>query len=79
MDQALTVPLQGITGRCCAPPDIAATAPSLELAARLAPGVPVTDPDRYRADPWRALVDCSAAAATLGWQPACRWSQEGTE
>jgi nucleoside-diphosphate-sugar epimerase len=51
----------------------AATARSLELASRLAPGVPVTDPGRYRADPWRALVDCSAAEATLGWRPAHRW------
>ncbi len=72
--QALTVPLRGHYRALLCAADISATAPSLELAARLAPGVPVTDPDRYRADPWRGLVDCSAAAATLGWQPACRWS-----
>src|SRR5262249_2915898 len=53
--------------------DIAGTAPSLDLAARLLPHVPVTDPARYQADPWQALFDCSAAAA-FGWQPAHRWS-----
>jgi UDP-glucose 4-epimerase len=74
VQHALTVPLRGHHRALLCAPDISATAPSLELAARLAPGVPVTDPDRYRADPWRALADCSAAAATLGWQPACRWS-----
>jgi UDP-glucose 4-epimerase len=75
VQHALTVPLQGHHRALLCAPDISGTAPSLELAARLAPSVPVTDPGRYRADPWRALVDCSAAAATLGWQPACRWSQ----
>jgi nucleoside-diphosphate-sugar epimerase len=34
----------------------------------------VKDPARYRADPWRALVDCSAAEAILGWRPSYRWS-----
>jgi hypothetical protein len=48
--------------------------PSLELAARLAPGVPITDLDRYRADPWAALVNCSAAATAFGWRAARRWS-----
>jgi hypothetical protein len=32
---------------------------------------------RYRADPWRSLVDCSTAATTLGWQPRYRWSEHG--
>jgi len=36
--------------------------------------VPVTDPDRYRADPRAALIDCSAAAAALGWRPTRQWS-----
>jgi nucleoside-diphosphate-sugar epimerase len=75
VQHALTVPLQGHHRALLCAPDISGTAPSLELAARLAPSVPVTDPDRYRADPWRALIDCSAAAATLGWQPERRWSQ----
>jgi UDP-glucose 4-epimerase len=73
--QALTVPLAGHHRITLCAPGIAATAPSLELAGRLAPGVPVTDPDRYRADPWAALIDCSAAAATLGWRPAHRWAR----
>jgi UDP-glucose 4-epimerase len=72
--QALTVPLDGHHRVLLCAADIAATAPSLELAARLAPGVPVTDPGRYHADPRAALIDCSAAARTLGWRAAHRWS-----
>ena len=33
------------------------------------PRMPVTNPGRYRADAWAALIDCSAAATTLGWRP----------
>jgi UDP-glucose 4-epimerase len=75
--QALTVPLAGHYRALLCAADIAATAPSLQLATRLAPRVPVTDPGRYRADPWAALIDCSAAATTLGWRAAHRWSQHG--
>lgn len=75
---ALTVPLAGHHRALLCAADIAATAPGLELAARLAPGVPVTDPERYRADPWRALVDCSVAADLLGWRPHFRWSGGGS-
>ena len=74
--QALTVPLAGHHRLMLCADGIAGTAPSLELAGRLAPGVPVTNPDRYRADPWAALIDCSAAAATLGWSPAHRWTRD---
>jgi len=73
VDRALTVPLAGHHRMLLCAADISATAPSLELAARLAPGVPVTDPARYLADPWAALIDCSAAATTLGWRPAYSW------
>jgi nucleoside-diphosphate-sugar epimerase len=57
--------------------DISATAPSLDLVARLAPSVPVKDQARYRTDPWRALIDCSVAEAALGWRPSYRWSERG--
>jgi nucleoside-diphosphate-sugar epimerase len=57
--------------------DIAGTRPSLDLAAQIAPSVPVTDPARYRADSGRALVDCSVAAAVLGWWPRYRWADRG--
>jgi UDP-glucose 4-epimerase len=77
VDLALTVPLAGHHRALLCAADIASTGPSLELAARLTPGVPVTDPDRYRADPRAALIDCSAAAAVLGWRPAYRWSRRG--
>jgi UDP-glucose 4-epimerase len=53
--------------------DIAASAPSMEMARRLTPHVPVHGPDRYRADPHRAFVDCAIAKTVLGWQPRHRW------
>jgi UDP-glucose 4-epimerase len=74
---ALTIPLAGHHRALLCAADISATAPSLDLVARLAPGVLVTDPVRYRADPWSALVDCEVAAATLGWRPRYRWSERG--
>jgi UDP-glucose 4-epimerase len=77
VEQALTVPLAGHHRALLCAADIAATTPSLAIAARLAPGVPVTDPAAYRADPWRALVDCSAAETILGWRPSYRWSRRG--
>lgn len=73
-ERALTARLAGHHRALLCAADIAATRPSLDLAARLAPGVPVKDQARYQADPWRALVDCSIAQATLGWQPGYRWS-----
>lgn len=77
VELALTVPLTGHHRALLCAADIAATKPSLDMAARLAPGVTVRDPARYLADPWRALVDCSAAEAVLGWRPRYRWSGRG--
>jgi nucleoside-diphosphate-sugar epimerase len=77
VEDALAVALCGHHRALLCADDIAASAPSLELAARLAPGVPVRGPERYEADPWRSLVDCSAAAALLGWHPCHRWSDRG--
>lgn len=74
---ALTAPLAGHHRVLLCAADIAATRPSLDLAAQLAPGVPIKDPAPYRSDPWRALFDCSAAESTLGWQPRHRWSERG--
>jgi nucleoside-diphosphate-sugar epimerase len=47
VEQALTVPLTGHHRALLCAADISATAPSLDLAARLAPDVPVTDPAPY--------------------------------
>ncbi len=69
------MPIEGHHRALLCAADIAATAPALELAALLAPHVPVTDPARYRADPWCALIDCTAARAALGWQPAHGWAR----
>ena len=74
VSQALTVPLSGHHRALLCAADICGSAPSLELAARLAPAVPVRDKARYHAEPWRALVDCSVAESVLGWRPRFRWS-----
>lgn len=58
--------------------DISGSAPSLELAARLAPGVPVRDREVYSSDPWHALFSCTVAQDLLGWQPRYRWSERGS-
>jgi nucleoside-diphosphate-sugar epimerase len=79
VDLALTVPLSGHHRVLLCADEIAGTAPSLELAARLAPGVPVTDPGRYLSDPYAALLDCRAAETALGWKPTYRWSGRGTD
>jgi UDP-glucose 4-epimerase len=69
VESALEVRLSGHHRALLCAADIAASAPSLELATRLAPGVPVRGPERYTANPWRALFDCSVADAVLGWRP----------
>jgi UDP-glucose 4-epimerase len=71
---ALAAQIDGHVRAVLCADDVAASAPSLELAGRLTPDVPVHEPDRYRADPHRALVDCSTAKKLLGWQPRYRWS-----
>ncbi len=71
---ALTVPLSGHHRVLLCAADSCGSAPSLELAARLAPAVPVRDKARYRAEPGRALADCAVAEAVLGWRPRFRWS-----
>ena len=71
---AVTVPLTGHHRALLCAADIAATRPSMDQAARITPDVPVRDRARYRADPWRALIDCSVAEQVLGWRPAHRWS-----
>ena len=73
VQQALTVPLAGHQRVLLCAADIAATEPSLDIAARLAPGVPVAAPALFQHKPWRALVDCSAVTRVLGWQPEYTW------
>jgi UDP-glucose 4-epimerase len=77
VDCALAAPIDGHVRAVLCADDSAALAPSLEMAGRLTPDVPVRGPDRYRADPHRALVDCSTAKTLLGWQPRYRWSARG--
>lgn len=74
---ALTVPLTGHHRLLLCADDLAATEPALTLAKRLAPGVPIRDPARYEHDPWRALIDSSAAARVLGWRPRHSWARRG--
>jgi UDP-glucose 4-epimerase len=74
VELALSARLAGHHRALLCAADICASAPSLEMAAKLAPGVPVRGPARYEADPWRALFDCSVAERVLGWRPRYRWS-----
>jgi nucleoside-diphosphate-sugar epimerase len=53
--------------------DIAGSASAMELAARLAPGVPFRTTTRYESAPYSALVDTSRAGAMLGWEPKVRF------
>jgi nucleoside-diphosphate-sugar epimerase len=75
--RALDVPLTGHHRVMLCAADIAATEPSLVVAARIAPSVPVRDAARFQREPMQALFDCSAAARLLGWRPHCKWSTRG--
>lgn len=77
--RALEVPLAGHHRVLLCAADIAATEPSLDVAARVAPSVPVRDSARFQREPMRALFDCSAAARLLGWQPHRTWSKRGPD
>jgi UDP-glucose 4-epimerase len=74
---ALAAQIDGHVRAVLCADDIAASAPSVEMARRLTPGVAVRGPERYRAAPHRALVDCVTAKTVLGWQPRYRWSARG--
>jgi UDP-glucose 4-epimerase len=74
VQQALTVALTGHHRLLLCAADIAATQPSLDIAERLAPAVPIKDRAVYQHQPCRALFDCSAAARVLSWQPRYTWS-----
>jgi nucleoside-diphosphate-sugar epimerase len=71
---AVAVPLTGHHRALLCAADIAATAPSRQMAASIAPTVPLRDPARYQDHPCRALVDSSVATAVLGWRPRYLWS-----
>jgi UDP-glucose 4-epimerase len=77
VELALTADLAGHHRLLLCAPDIAATEPSLTMAARLAPSVPVKNPALFENDPWHALIDCSAAARVLGWHPRHTWASRG--
>ncbi len=71
--RALDVPLAGHHRMMLCAAGIAATEPSLVMAGRFTPSVPVRDTSCFQSDPWRSLFDCSAAARVLGWRPRYRW------
>lgn len=77
--RALTVPLAGHHRAILCAGTIAATAPALTMAARLAPTVPVHEPERWASDPWRSLIDASVARRLLGWRPEHGWPGPGRE
>ncbi len=72
---ALEVRLSGHHRLLLCAADIAATRPSLVMAACFARSVPVRDTARFEREPGLALFDYSAAARVLGWQPHYRWSE----
>ncbi|HEX4089649.1 MAG TPA: NAD(P)-dependent oxidoreductase [Trebonia sp.] len=74
---ALELPLSGHHRLLLSAPGIAASGPSLAMAARFAPSVPVFDAASFEREPGRALFDCSAAARVLGWKPRYGWSGRG--
>jgi UDP-glucose 4-epimerase len=74
VQRALDVPLTGHHRLLLCAADSAATEPSLVMAGRFAPSVPVRDAARFHRAPRRSLFDCSVAARVLGWQPRHRWS-----
>jgi UDP-glucose 4-epimerase len=77
VQRAPGVPLAGHYRMLLCAADIAATEPSLVMAGRFAPSVPVRDAACFQGDPRRSLFDSSAAARVLGWQPRYRWSTRG--
>jgi UDP-glucose 4-epimerase len=77
--RALDVPLTGHHRVTLCAADIAATEPTLVMAARFAPSVPVRHTARFQREPGHALFDCSAAARVLGWEPHYTWSTRGSE
>jgi UDP-glucose 4-epimerase len=79
VQRALEVPLAGHHRVLLCAADVAATEPSLVMAARFTPSVPVRDQARFQHEPYRALFDCSAAARVLGWQPRYTWSTRGRD
>jgi UDP-glucose 4-epimerase len=79
VQRALEVPLAGHHRVLLCAADIAATEPSLVMAARFTPAVPVRDTARFQREPYRALFDCSAAARVLGWEPHYKWSTRGRD
>ena len=67
--RALEAPLAGHHRVLLCAADIAATGPSLVMAGRFTPSVPIRDTASFRREPRRALFDCSAATRVLGWEP----------
>jgi len=74
---ALDVPLAGHHRLLLCAADISATGPTLVMAERFLPSVPVRDAARFQREPRRALFDCSAAARVLGWEPRYGWANRG--
>jgi nucleoside-diphosphate-sugar epimerase len=75
--RALEVPLTGHHRLLLCAADIAATEPSLVMAARFTPSVPIRDSARFQREPRRSLIDHSAATRVLGWEPRYTWAGHG--
>jgi nucleoside-diphosphate-sugar epimerase len=73
--QAIECDVEGHVRALLCGDQIAASRPSLEMAAALMPGVPIRDPGRFERDPWASLVDTSVARDVLGWRPVHAWRE----
>jgi UDP-glucose 4-epimerase len=63
---ALTAALGGHHRLVLCAADIAASRPSLEMAGRLVPSVPVRAPERYQAEPWGRWSIAQPPASSAG-------------
>lgn len=70
---ALTAPESGHVAALLCAEDIASTQPSLEMARKLLPDVPIKSVDYYDKHPYGALVSTATARDVLGWRPQYMW------
>jgi nucleoside-diphosphate-sugar epimerase len=75
---ALGVPTRGHHRLLLSAPDIAATAPALEAAARFYPGVAI-DSEWFARCASAPMYDASEARSTLGWEAVHSWANGSRE
>jgi UDP-glucose 4-epimerase len=69
VELALARPIQGHARLLLCADEAWTTAPSRDMARRLLPDVPWRGGTEYESEPYRSLVDTTAARQLLGWKP----------